>query len=416
MAKTVLVMFGDKYFDWHVLYNYTLCMRNHGIGEDGRRRHPKLTLKTKLDAIHGHNGLNLLTVFHDALRNGKEVKLQLALQLVRGMLASDLKDKVFGVLGIATDIDFSHPDFEVRYDSRESVADLFTRIARGTIREDKSNALDCLFEGGTQLDKRLPGLPSWVPDWTSRRAGKNLGSLRGPQYHAADSLDLVAAVEGSALRVRAHIIDRIARQTSAHIPDGDNEHTEEYYSILVGNWMHEACELALAEWPNILGSEGGEPKEDLWRTFICNKTHGSLPAPASYATLFEAQLARQSYYIPAIIEQQAVEHYVPVPSLECVEADQASLAYRVAMQDTMYTKRFGITKDKRMMCRPPADAQVGDCIVLIAGSPVPFVMRRIGEDNEKWILIQECYVHGLMHGEYAQNADDTSIWQDMLII
>ena len=416
MAKEVLILYGERSFDFTVLSDYTSCMRNHSIGEDARRRSPSVSSRMKLNAIQSHNGINLLATFHNAHKTSEMLKLQLVLALARCMLASDPKDKVFGVLGIAGDIDLSHPDFAVRYDERESVAELFTRIARGTIREDTYNALDCLFEGGTQLFERLPGLPSWVPDWTSRRAGKTLGGLTKPGYHAADSLDLVAEVEGSTLRVRGCIVDRIAHQTSAYVPDGDNEHTEYYYSIGIAKWVQEACDLAVTEWPDILGSEGGEQKENLWRTLVCNKTHGHQPAPDSFAILFEAQLTRQRVFIPAIIEQNAVEHYIPVPSSECVEAEKTSLNYRTAMQDTMYTKRFGITKDMKLMCRPPADARVGDCIVLVVGSPVPFVMRQADEKGEKWILIQECYVHGLMDGDYAQNADRTGGWQDVFII
>ncbi len=45
----------------------------------------------------------------------------------------------------------------------------------------------------------------------------------------------------------------------------------------------------------------------------------------------------------------------------------------------------------------PDSVAVEDEVWIIAGSPVPFILRPVG--NNKYKLIGEVYVHGIMHGE-----------------
>jgi len=65
----------------------------------------------------------------------------------------------------------------------------------------------------------------------------------------------------------------------------------------------------------------------------------------------------------------------------------------------------------------PGAAEVGDSIVVVAGSKVPFVMRKVegGDKEAKWSLIQECYVHSVMSGAFAQDGNLSS-WKDLLIM
>lgn len=44
----------------------------------------------------------------------------------------------------------------------------------------------------------------------------------------------------------------------------------------------------------------------------------------------------------------------------------------------------------------PRLSSVGDCIVLAKGGKVPFVLKR---QDERWRMVGECYVHGIMRGE-----------------
>jgi hypothetical protein len=45
----------------------------------------------------------------------------------------------------------------------------------------------------------------------------------------------------------------------------------------------------------------------------------------------------------------------------------------------------------------PYDTKEGDIIVILYGGPVPYVLRP--KPSGSYILVGECYIHGIMHGE-----------------
>jgi hypothetical protein len=47
-------------------------------------------------------------------------------------------------------------------------------------------------------------------------------------------------------------------------------------------------------------------------------------------------------------------------------------------------------------CLVPEAAKVGDCICVILGVNVPFVIRKYRDNH---ILVRECYVQGIMEAE-----------------
>jgi hypothetical protein len=73
-----------------------------------------------------------------------------------------------------------------------------------------------------------------------------------------------------------------------------------------------------------------------------------------------------------------------------------------------------MTLEKRRMARTtkgyiglvPKDAQPGDCIVLLMGVSVPVVLRPSGQ---RWKLMGESYVEGIMNGELWKKEDASEI-------
>ncbi|KAM0471207.1 hypothetical protein ACHAPX_009550 [Trichoderma viride] len=71
-------------------------------------------------------------------------------------------------------------------------------------------------------------------------------------------------------------------------------------------------------------------------------------------------------------------------------------------------RRFAVTRRGYFVLGPDA-LQTGDVVVVLRGGKVPFVLRKVsvggggggGDDDneERWVLVGECYVHGLMDGE-----------------
>lgn len=63
-------------------------------------------------------------------------------------------------------------------------------------------------------------------------------------------------------------------------------------------------------------------------------------------------------------------------------------------------RRFAVTRKGYFVLGPDA-LQAGDVVAVLRGGKVPFVLRKVSVDggDERWVLVGECYVHGLMDGE-----------------
>jgi hypothetical protein len=413
------VLLGTTFFPSSNLYQISRGMQIHGMGEENRPM--PSTSKLALAAIDGKNALRNLQFMRDRHQtNDYPLKLADLLTSSRRAHSSEPKDKMFGVIGLATDIDKNDSAFEIKYDKEESVAQLFTRVVKGSVRVKKDSILQYLYDGGVAENKRIDNLPSWVPDFTSRRAGSPLGGLYGPEYHAADSMELFADIDGNALRVRGRIVDQIQNTTPEFRPDLGGERTLAYFGVSVVRWLRYAFDLTQSIWPGALaGGEDNTVKQRLWRTLICNKTHNDTLAPFDYAQEFEALLMRQRFVEEALAKADDDDN-VMVEDREgqYFRVETRCREYRQALQNTMFQKKFCVTREKQLMGMVPGDTQPGDYVVIIAGSPVPFLLRKVSAENEtnaKWTLIQECYVDGVMSGEFARDRD-LEAWDNFIVV
>jgi hypothetical protein len=70
-----------------------------------------------------------------------------------------------------------------------------------------------------------------------------------------------------------------------------------------------------------------------------------------------------------------------------------------AMAPVMLQRRLCVT-ESGYIGAVPSSAEVGDSILVLKGGPVPYVLRKLGsEQDRRFELVGECYVHGIMRGE-----------------
>lgn len=91
----------------------------------------------------------------------------------------------------------------------------------------------------------------------------------------------------------------------------------------------------------------------------------------------------------------------PFPQAGRREDERNRLASRwlVAFEKATRNRRFFITTDGRMGLGP-ANLEPGNGVAILFGGNVPFVLRRRGGYHA---LVGECYVHGIMHGEFVRD-------------
>jgi hypothetical protein len=96
------------------------------------------------------------------------------LEARRGFQASDPRDRIFAHLGLVDDIYFT-------VDYRTTYTQLFLKFAQQHILDTKSYEIFAHVED-VELQQRMKGLPSWVPDWTYRDENPRRQLLRYPLF------------------------------------------------------------------------------------------------------------------------------------------------------------------------------------------------------------------------------------------
>ena len=86
----------------------------------------------------------------------------------------------------------------------------------------------------------------------------------------------------------------------------------------------------------------------------------------------------------------------------------------VSLSDATASSRFFVTSGGRPGLGPP-DMQAGDCVVVLMGGNVPYILRKSQQDSESthqnvYSFIGECYVHDAMDGQLFEESLVHDIW------
>ena len=93
------------------------------------------------------------------------------------------------------------------------------------------------------------------------------------------------------------------------------------------------------------------------------------------------------------------------PELRDPEAQKKYIQYQSAYLQHSQGRDFFTTKAGYMgIC--PASTAVGDQVCLLSGSQVPYILR---QNDQRYQLVGECYVHGIMDGEIVRMHRDDGL-------
>jgi hypothetical protein len=275
--------------------------------------------------------------------------------------ASDPRDKVYSLLGLAADRD----ELGLSVDYACTAEKLYTRVATAILK--KSPDIEFLYNN---LDKKSLSLPSWVPDWSTWRFGSHGTVSRHRLYAASAYTAPEMRVSGDELEVTGCLVSKIS-QLGDRIgyPYGKDDESR---VTARDNWLKEQRKLL----QQIEPYPGGMALEEvLWRTLIGNITFHGEVAGKDYQAYYEAHVNHGSESSAA--EKNMARQYVD-------NVRRRSRYSRLAIAARGY---FGAI---------PQDAQVGDWICMFHGGQHLFVVR---ENGANFTYLGPAYIQGLMHGE-----------------
>jgi hypothetical protein len=306
--------------------------------------------------------------------------------------ASDHRDMIYSLLGLATDLRSSPVasddlTFACRYD--RPTEEVYTDFVKVHIRTH--NCLDILSFSKNDPPKRHQSLASWVPDWSNLRDSSthelvplrpNADDLDRYVYHASgDTQPVFDFLPGNMLRVSGVRVDTVIKCGDAIVdPDDDDAFMQIYFS-----WMA----LVL----------GGSQAEDAQERYVSGEG-------TKWAAFHRTITADHNLEGRRVSATERFD-YVFSPFRSSVDDEESrtlrNKAYRTV--NLRCRRRSFVVSTTGYFALAPQDVRVGDVIFVLLGCNVPLILRLVGES---WILVGDAFVMGIMDGEIIVRLEDQS--------
>nr|POE87947.1 heterokaryon incompatibility protein 6, or allele [Quercus suber] len=312
--------------------------------------------------------------------------------------ASNPRDKIYGLLGLATRRDQVGIKIDYSYSTARAFGDVVLHVVRNKA------SLDVLVDQwqrgcGIAYSKDKANLPSWIPDFSKSIEDAPLPLTHVHAYHASGRrrpdikirkpfLELPLAV------VRFDVIEEVMSDCVLDVEPGDELDTFRLITL---------PSLEAFAYPALRRPiRPDDPRHRIsreqafWRSLLLD--HG---ADETHAADAEAGA------IIALLQRTATEE------LDVVLAALRPFARRPwdvirQIQHTLLGRALLTTRAGFIGVAPATHVQRGDLVAVPIGASVPFVLRPAPEPEprrEKFTLVGDCFVHGIMYGEVMRLVD-----------
>jgi hypothetical protein len=321
-----------------------------------------------------------------------EASLDLLLNLVRKADATDKKDKVYGILGLLdpTISEDVVPDYSL------SVRQVYTDFVISVVKN--SRRLEQIMFGGISTKK---GWPSWVPDWRLPFGRHHIRYLRSRQASGNSSAKIRFLKKGrngdllACSGFQVDIVDGVAAQPSPGHCSIQSRHISNRYDNGISEALHRTLVM---DHPG----ENGELLLDV--PWILER--GTSTSPANFHSASEwLKISKSSYFRKfhefrkhnedCCIGGQSLRAFFPQSGRKTVDIRITLRCMRLALLSL--DQRALITTRTGYLGLAPKAARPGDVVAILLGCRCPVVLRPCSDSL--FLIIGECYVHGLMDGE-----------------
>ena len=149
-------------------------------------------------------------------------------------------------------------------------------------------------------------------------------------------------------------------------------------------------------------------EEDFWRTLVADTIVQRLRIiRSSTFTNFSTSLTSFLQYVENVRQEESQPLHLQTgarsKSIDALYLDGLVLSVH---------RRLAVLEDGRP-CLVPNKTEIGDWLTVVAGAPMPFVLRQVG-DNFK--IIGRCYIHDMMDGQAVQSDKDSPNFGELIIV
>jgi hypothetical protein len=334
--------------------------------------------------------------------------------------ATDPRDKIYGLLGLAVDRD-QLKELGVLPDYTRSCQDVYISVGAALLKQGHISALSL-----AQFPKVQLGLPSWAPDWSKPLGATLQGTCADrmtpkPQFNASGSLlpktpTFCGIGAGMCVSVSGFIYDEVHDLGAPWANFGSRKDTAK--SGLVKALVQ--AKSFLEELVRISFLRKGPYKDFKERIAGAARTASAeIGFNDSGIDSAWARIGNQRYRTAVSLMMFRVDSpsemkFLDSEIFELRKSDQiepgidvlSAGRYCDEIHATAHRTKPFVTA-KGHLGLGPHDIRPGDAIALVIGSQVPFVLREIVDG--KYQIVGEAYVDGIMDGEGVVGKENVGI-------
>lgn len=388
LPSKVTVMCGQSEMDWdHLCDALTHCESevNQGLHSNSE----------DLRLLPAAGPVYALGAARRTLRDGGQRHCLLRwFELFAHANASEKVDKLFAFLGLARDGDLE--DFKPDYES--SLEEVLRRYARGFLMQGQ--VMELLYRAGSSKSYEFC---SWIPRWTEGEFPKTISTwepgegqfFAGPQ--AAPTFSVTGGRIPQCIVLDGYIVDTVQRR---HSIEWGSDTTFSFFDAMIDFHMLLSY---IQDYPT------GETLDDiLFQLPIGCAAQPHLESNLDQLRAFRPFMAGKQEEWPSDLRELVLSigysrdpaKYWGLPPESRVAIKRYWQTAR-AFSRRLGTAALGFTQG-RFAGLVPKETLADDLICVLQGGRVPFVVRKRGPE---YILIGECYIHGIMHGEALKLLD-----------
>jgi hypothetical protein len=400
---------GNRALFWSDLECICIHMQRQGVFFDLISRNLDKREPRFVHPAMALGGLSKMIEARTLKQERQQAKLQDVLLSMFTFDSTDPRDKIFALLGIATDT----ADASLDPDYTTSAEDIYTRTAAYLLKRD--NCILILHNAGTGLPRKYVDVPSWVPQWVSS-FGDDHAVLGQRGYKAAgNTVPSLSFRKADTLAIESILIDTV-ESVSPERPFGNIDFTAPGYQwtslcelvqwfrevdVMIKNFRHTKDGLISDQYPN----RSYTWDEAYWRTLIGDGA--SAPAPAVYGDHFkQLRMVMESIFDAGGLEslESILDHDIPFNDELFSSFTSATFGLFCSLMMTTTKNRSLFTTAYGFLGLGNPGTRPGDKICIFGGGSTPFVIRKhtptsLENSDRLWVLVGEAYVHGLMSGE-----------------
>ncbi|KAI0596489.1 hypothetical protein F4775DRAFT_313992 [Biscogniauxia sp. FL1348] len=399
LSRTTVIMCGIHDCRWSELVKCSCYL------PDADYYHP-------LEGVDGRSHLHHLR----GISWGNGVSLRQAILCNRHCKADNPRDKVFGIMGLNVDKQFSIP-----IDYRASATQVFCEFTQRAIESSKDLAILHWFGPQRHIDDDLSGLPSWVPNFNTPDL---IGAFPGiassgrsfSVHYPSQLLPGFRFPSQRSIAIKGRAVEKVDLLGAELDVSAATRAGRTQFDLILSNWEHIAGQLkATKRFPQAITDAFsdtivGNDEYDLViksdaRPFI-RKTRPRLSAKADGFDLWYAKYgtgvlreADPDYFEEILtinawmnVGGEAVSQQEKLRLGDRMVKGQWLRSYTRKMEMNCYGRRF-FTTDRGSMGLAPPRALPGDQIVFLPGGRYPFILR--ARDDGAYEMVGDCFLYDL---------------------